>query len=406
MLSKPISGGIEESIFGKEPESTFTITDFLNAEIDASVPERMEAYLATTESEKKRFPTMLEELASANRNGANGIQEANAFLAAGEFTHNNDSTFYFTPGEGRIQSGKDYVVIDLNVRSAPDGPATPLDERTETSGTIQVDWQNNKIEANTISRGEMDGEIVAVEREVATLDADDQIIRIDDTFALYDSERKEFDSPDLSVEIYMEDGRIVEIEQPGLTFSAERVRAEIRDAEGKADYALVELPKGATIHDLSTEDILESFIPKQEEINNDVPSISEALYRSASYATGVMDDIAASSARIAGNIFEGVERGGLNGGAAIQNAVAKLEESELSDAMGRNLSYASVAEDHEAMRAAFLAGDLFERAEKGELVNNDALEAVIQQFESEAVQGGRDTADLEFSGFDDFDLDL
>lgn len=53
MLSKPISGGIEESIFGKEPESTFTITDFLNAEIDASVPERMEAYLATTESEKK-----------------------------------------------------------------------------------------------------------------------------------------------------------------------------------------------------------------------------------------------------------------------------------------------------------------------------------------------------------------
>lgn len=327
-------------------------------------------------------------------------------MASGEFTYNNDNTFHFTPGEGRIKAGKDFVVIDLNVRSAPDGSSTPLEERTETSGTIQVEWENSRIEANTITRSELDGEVVAAEREVATLDTDDQIIRVDDAFALYDSDRKEFDSPDRSVEIYLEDGRRVEIEQPSITASTERVRAEIRDAGGKADYALMELPKGATVHDLSTEDILESFSPKQEELTNDAPSISEALYRSASYATGVMDDIAAGTARIAGSIFEGVERGALDGGTAIQNAVAALGSSEFSDAMERNVSYASVAEDHEAMRAAYLAGGLFERAEMGEPVSNDDLEAAIQQFESEAVQGGRDTADLEFSGFDDVDLDL
>ena len=258
MLTKSRDRSIEEKVFGKD--ESYTLTDFLSIK-DASTTEALEAYLQYSEDKKKPFTQVLEEIAAANRAGVEGIQEANAILAGGEFEFQHDREYHFEPGDEPIKGGKDFLLVNLNVRDSGSQNKSDLtpEEDIQSESRISIDWRNNQIHAHTISFYEEQGEraVVVREQQTAALNQNSEIERVDAVYSPYDEETETFGDPDRRVEIYTPYGETITMEQIASSLNSDIARAEIYDEQG--DHIRDEkiaVPEGMTINDMDTEEIM------------------------------------------------------------------------------------------------------------------------------------------------------
>lgn len=258
MLTKSRGRNIEERVFGRD--ESYTLTDFLSVK-EASTMEALEAYLQYSEDKKKPFPQMLEEITVANRAGVEGIQDANAILAGGEFEYRHKRKYHFEPGDGSIKIDKDFLIINLSARDpgGQDKSNLPQEEDIQSESRISIDWQNNQIHAQTISFYEEQGEraVVAQEEQTAALNQNSEIERVDTVYSPYDEGTETFEDPDRHVEIYTPYGETITIEQTALSHDSNIVRAQVYDEQG--DHIRdekIDVPDGMTINDMDTEEIL------------------------------------------------------------------------------------------------------------------------------------------------------
>ena len=258
MLTKSRDRNIEEKVFGRD--ESYTLTDFLSVK-EASTTEALEAYLQYLEDRKKPFPQMLEEIAAANRAGVEGIQEANAILAGGEFEYQHERKYHFEPGDGPIKGGKDFLIVDLSARDpgSQDKSDLPPEEDIQSESRISIDWRNNQIHAHTISFYEEQDEraVVAQEQQTAALNQNSEIERVDVVYSSYDEETETFGDSDRHVEIYTPYGETITMEQAALSNDSNIVRAQVYDEQG--DHIRdekIDVPDGMTINDMDTEEIL------------------------------------------------------------------------------------------------------------------------------------------------------
>lgn len=251
----------EENVFGEG--SSYTLSDFLNLGEGILAEEKASAYLRYAEKSGKSFQSVARVLYCALRDGLPSASEAGRYLTAGDFYLDRNSSFHFLEG---INPEKEMKEVILSVHEIAEGSRQGDVPVTR----VEIDPQGSRITA--ITEVNDPDERCWVDREIASLDDEGRIYKVDDVFTPI--EAGELQPSDRYTEIYTEDGEKVTMEQSGMG-NYEAVSARVYSEEGNLMREVkIPLPEGGTIDQINTGQVI-SAITLPEETPGDEPELSD-----------------------------------------------------------------------------------------------------------------------------------